>query len=153
MSVFSKDLVQKYFPSPLKATKMIKKHFIFGEWCSIFNNVKFPSLNFRLLKLIESWIGSLCWVRMELEDGGWRDTGQSLIVASGKVHINYLLSIIIWVQVNTIGHDWHKLSFQWKILYLFGNSGLGYFNISVYLGKMQLLILEMQDNLQKTSFT
>ena len=38
-------------------------------------------------------------------------------------------------------------------MYLFGNSGLGYFNISVYLGKMQLLILEMQDNLQKTSFT
>ena len=25
--------------------------------------------------------------------------------------------------------------------------------VSVYLGKMQLLILEMQDNLQKTSFT
>ena len=34
--------------SPLKVTTMIKKHFIFGEWCSFFNNVKFPSLNFRL---------------------------------------------------------------------------------------------------------
>ena len=108
------------------------------------------SLNFRLFKSFKLRLRAESEVCAEW---GWRDRGQSLIVASGKVHINYLLSIIIWVQVNTIGHDWHKLSFQWKILYLFGNSGLGYFNISVYLGKMQLLILEMQDNLQKTSFT
>ena len=47
---------------------------------------------------------------MELEDGGWRDTGQSLIVASGKVHINYLFQLS--VNVNKIGHDMHKLSMK-----------------------------------------
>ena len=123
-----------------------------GNILFLVNGVPFlaMSLNFRLFKSFKLRLRAESEVCAEW---GWRDRGQSLIVASGKVHINYLLSIIIWVQVNTIGHDWHKLSFQWKILYLFGNSGLGYFNISVYLGKMQLLILEMQDNLQKTSFT